>query len=92
MFFLTAGPWNTMSRSLGVSSRKGTSVRTPISLAMSFISDHISVCQGATAPSSMERDSSGTSVLSSTVRMTPVPSQRLHAPLLLKANSSAPGP
>ena len=91
MFFLTAGPWNTMSRSRSVSSRKGTLVRTPISRAMSFISDHIRVCHGATAPSSMERLSSGTRVLSSTVRMTPVPSQRLHAPWLLKASSSAPG-
>ena len=58
---------------------------------MSFISDHISVCHGATAPSSMVRDSSGTSVASSTVRTMPVPSQRLHAPWLLKASSSAPG-
>ena len=91
MFFLTAGPWKTMSRSFSVSSRKGTSVRTPISRAMSFISDHISVCQGATAPSSMVSDSSGTRVDSSTVRTMPVPSQRLQAPWLLKASSSAPG-
>ena len=91
MFFLTAGPWNTMSRSCAVRSRNGTSVRTPISRAMSFISDHIRVCQGATAPSSIVRDSSGTRVDSSTVRTMPVPSQVLQAPWLLKASSSAPG-
>ena len=39
----------------------------------------------------MVRLSSGTSVASSTVRTTPVPSQRLQAPWLLKASSSAPG-
>ena len=48
--------------------------------------------QGRTAPSSMERPSSGTSDASSTVRTTPVPPQVAHAPPLLKARSSAPGP
>ena len=91
MFFLTAGPWKTISRSSAVSSRKGTSVRTPISRAMSFISDHIRVCHGATAPWSMDRDSSGTKVDSSTVRTIPVPPQVGQAPWLLKASSSAPG-
>ena len=91
MFFFTAGPWKTMSRSRAVRSRKGTSVRTPISRAMSFMRDHIRVCQGATAPSSIDRLSSGTRVDSSTVRTIPVPSHRLQAPWLLKASSSAPG-
>ena len=50
------------------------------------------VFHGATAPSSMERDSSGTSEASSTVRTMPVPPQVGHAPALLKARSSAPGP
>ena len=49
-----------MSFSLSVSSRKGISVRTPMSRQTSVISDHISEFHGATAPSSMERDSSGT--------------------------------
>ncbi|MDD5890960.1 MAG: hypothetical protein PUC72_00285 [Bacteroidales bacterium] len=69
----------------------GTSVRTPISRAMSFISDHISEPQGATAPSSMVRFSSGTRVDSSTVRTMPVPPQQRQAPSLLKASCSAPG-
>ena len=66
-------------------------MRTPIARHTSAISDHISVFQGATAPSSMERDSSGTSVDSSTVRTVPVPPQTGHAPWLLNANSSAEG-
>ena len=65
----------TVSRSSGVSSRKGTLVRTPIFSAISFISDHIRVCQGSTAPSLMERLSSGTREDSSTTRTMPVPSQ-----------------
>ena len=56
----------------------------------SVISDHIRLFQGATAPWSMVRDSSGTRVLRSTVRTTPVPSQQGQAPPLLKASSSAP--
>ncbi len=80
-----------MSRSSAVSSRKGTSVRTPISRAMSFIRDHIRVCHGATAPRSMDNDSSGTRVDSSTVRTMPVPPQVGQAPWLLKASSSADG-
>ena len=79
-----------MSRSSGVSSRKGTLVRTPIFSAISFISDHIRVCQGSTAPSLMERLSSGTRVDSSTTRTMPLPSQSGQAPVLLKANCSAP--
>ena len=78
-----------MSFSLLVKSRKGTSVRTPISRQMSVISDHIRLFQGATAPSSMVRESSGTRVLSSTVITVPVPLQVRQAPWLLKANSSA---
>ena len=80
-----------MSRSRGVNSRKGTSVRTPIFCAISFISDHISVCHGRTAPSSIESDSSGTSVDSSTTRTMPVPSHCGQAPVLLKDSSSADG-
>lgn len=91
MFFFTAGPWNTMSRSFGVRSLNGTSVRTPIARATSFMIDHISVCHGSTAPSSIVRLSSGTRVDSSTVRTMPVPSQVGQAPRLLNARSSAPG-
>ena len=68
------------------------SVRTPIARQTSVISDHISEFHGATAPSSIERLSSGTSVLRSTVRTVPVPPQHLQAPCELKASSSAPGP
>ena len=80
-----------MSFSFSVSSRNGTSVRTPRSRAMSFIKDHISVCHGRTAPSSIVRVSSGTRVLSSTMRTMPVPSHLRHAPWLLNASSSADG-
>ncbi|MBR7006228.1 MAG: hypothetical protein IKH98_04910 [Candidatus Methanomethylophilaceae archaeon] len=62
-----------------------------MSLAMSFIRDHISVCHGATAPSSIVFDSSGTRESSSTSYAIPVPSQFLHAPVLLNARSSALG-
>ncbi len=44
-----------MSRSLSVSSRNGTSVRTPIVRHASVISDHIRLFHGATAPSSTVR-------------------------------------
>ena len=91
MWRFSAGPWYTISFSSGVRSRNGTSVRTPISRAMSFIRDHISEPQGATAPWSMVSESSGTSVDSSTVRMIPVPEQVRQAPSLLKASCSAPG-
>ena len=80
-----------MSFSSGVSSRKGTSVRTPMARHTSVISDHMRLFQGATAPSSMVRDSSGTRVERSTARTTPVPPQVRQAPWLLKASSSAPG-
>ena len=63
-----------------------------MSRAMSFIRDHIRLCHGATAPSSMVRDSSGTRLLSSTVRTIPVPPQVGRAPYELKAMVSAPGP
>ena len=46
---------------------------------------------GATAPPSMVRDSSGTSVAGSTVRTVPVPPQVRQAPWLLNASSSAEG-
>ena len=91
MCFFSAGPSKTISRSRGVSSRKGTSVRTPISRHTSVISDHIREFQGATAPWSMLRDSSGTRVERSTVRTVPVPPQVRQAPWLLNASSSAPG-
>ncbi len=52
----------------------------------------MSVPHGATAPSSIVFDSSGTSVDSSTTRMTPVPPHVGQAPLLLNARSSAPWP
>ena len=73
-----------MSFSFSVNSLKGTSVRTPISRHTSVIKDHIRVFQGATAPSSMVRDSSGTRVFKSTVRTVPVPLQVRQAPWLLK--------
>ena len=92
MCFFSAGPWNTMSRSSGVSWLNGTSVRTPISAATCFMRSHMSVLHGTTAPSSMVRLSSGTSDASSTVRTMPVPSHSGQAPSLLKASSSAPGP
>ena len=69
---------------LAVSSRKGTSVRTPIARHTSVISDHIRVLQGATAPSSMVSESSGTSVASSTVRTMPVPPHVRQAPCAVK--------
>ena len=80
-----------MSFSRAVKSRNGTSVRTPIARQTSVISDHISEFHGATAPSSIVSDSSGTSVSRSTVRTFPVPPQRRQAPRLLKDNSSADG-
>ena len=92
MCFFSIGPWNTISRSSGVSSRNGTSVRTPIALHTCFIRSHMSVPHGSTAPSSMEIDSSGTSAASSTVRTMPVPPHVWQAPPLLNAGSSAPGP
>ena len=55
-------------------------MRTPIARHTSVISDHISEFHGATAPSSMVRLSSGTSVLLSTVRTMPVPPQAGQAP------------
>ena len=66
-------------------------MRTPIARQTSVISDHISEFHGATAPSSMVRLSSGTSVARSTVRTTPVPPQVRQAPWLLNASSSADG-
>ena len=80
-----------MSFSCSVRSRKGTSVRTPIARQISVIKDHIRLFHGATAPSSMVRESSGTSVSRSTVRTTPVPPQVWHAPCELNASSSADG-
>ena len=80
-----------MSFSLSVSSRNGTFVRTPISRQISVISDHIRLFHGATAPSSMVRESSGTRVAGSTVQMLPVPPHLGHAPCELNANSSADG-
>ena len=88
----SAGPWKTMSRSSGVSSQNGTLVRTPMAPQTCFMRSHMRLPQGSTAPSSMEMDSSGTSEASFTVRTTPVPSQVGHAPPLLNARSSAPGP
>ena len=81
-----------MSRSSGVSFEKGMSVRTPISLHTCFMRSHMRLPQGATAPSSMVRDSSGTSFDSSTTRVTPVPPQLGQAPSELKASCSAPKP
>ena len=63
-----------------------------MSRAMSFMSDQMSDCQGATAPWSIVSESSGTSVDSSTARTTPVPSHVRQAPAELNARSSAPGP
>ncbi len=59
MCFFSAGPWKTMSRSSGVSSQNGTSVRTPIAPHTCFMRSHMSVPHGSTAPSSMVMDSSG---------------------------------
>ncbi len=50
------------------------------------------MCHGATAPWSIVRVGSGTSVESSTSRTMPVPWQRGQAPSELKASDSAPGP
>ena len=80
-----------MSFSLSVSLQNGTSVRTPISRQISVISDHIRLFHGATAPSSMLSDSSGTSVARSTVRTMPVPLHVEQAPCELNASSSADG-
>ena len=91
MCFFSAGPWNTMSFSFSVSSRNGTSVRTPISRQMSVISDHIRLFHGATAPSSMVRDSSGTSDAMFTACTVPVPPHLWQAPCELNASSSADG-
>ncbi len=91
MCFFTAGPWKTISFSSAVRSRNGTSVRTPISRQTSVISDHIRLFQGATAPPSMVRESSGTRVDSSTVRTLPVPPHLWQAPRELNARSSAEG-
>ena len=66
-------------------------MRTPIARHTSVISDHMSWFHGATAPPSMVRDSSGTSVAGSTVRTVPVPPQARQAPWLLNASSSAEG-
>ena len=68
------------------------SVRTPMARHTSVISDHMRLFQGATAPSSIVRLSSGIRVLLSTVLTVPVPPQHLQAPWELKASSSAPGP
>ena len=67
------------------------SILTPILAHTSFIIDHMRVCHGATAPSSMVMFSSWISVDSSTTLSIPVPSHLLQAPWLLKASSSAPG-
>ena len=91
MCFFSAGPWKTMSFSFLVRSRNGTSVRTPIWRQMSVISDHIRLFHGATAPPSMVRESSGTSVSKSTVRTMPVPLHFWQAPCELNASSSADG-
>ena len=80
-----------MSFSLSLSSRRGTSVRTPISRQTSTISDHMREFHGATAPCSRVSDWSGTSESRFTVRTMPVPPQVRQAPWLLKASSSAPG-
>ena len=92
MWRFSAGPWKTISRSSGVSSQNGTSVRTPISRQMSFMRSHMRLPHTTTAPSSMVLLSSGTSVDSSTVRTKPVPWQVGQAPSELKASDSAPGP
>ena len=81
-----------MSRSSGVSSQNGTSVRTPMAPQTCFMRSHMRLPQGRTAPSSMEMDSSGTSEASLTTRTMPVPPQVGQAPALLNARSSAPGP
>ena len=81
-----------MSRSSGVSSQNGTSVRTPMAPQTCFMRSHMRLPHGSTAPSSIEIDSSGTSAASFTRRTTPVPPQAGQAPVLLKARSSAPGP
>ena len=91
MCFFTAGPWYTMSFSSSVRSRNGTSVRTPISRQTSVISDHMRLFHGATAPWSIVRESSGTSVDRSTLRTHPVPPHFWQAPWELNASSSADG-
>ncbi len=92
MWRFSAGPSKTMRRSSGVSSLKGTSVRTPISRTTSVMSDHMNWFHGATAPCSMVRLSSGTSTSRLTSRTVPVPEQAGHAPSPLNASCSALGP
>ena len=92
MWRFSGGPLKTMPRSRGVSWLKGTFVRTPMAPQTCFMRSHIRLPQGLTAPSSMERVSSGTSAARFTVREMPVPPQVGQAPPLLKARSSAPGP
>ena len=75
MCFLTAGPWNTMSRSSGVKL-----VKRHIG-AHAHLANHLlhqiphERTQGSTAPSLIVFDSSGTRLASSTSRITPVPPQ-----------------
>ena len=92
MWRFSAGPSKTMARSSGVSSQKGTLVRTPMAPQTCFMRSHMSEPHTTTAPSSMDLLSSGTSAARLTVRATPVPPQVGQAPPLLKASSSAPGP
>lgn len=72
-------------------SLNGMSVRTPISRQTSVINDHIRLFHGATAPSSILIESSGTSESRSTVRTLPVPPHFGQAPCELKASCSALG-
>ena len=66
-------------------------MRTPMALQTSVISDHMSVPQGLTAPSSILSDSSGTRLARLTVTAIPVPPHVGQAPELLKEKSSALG-
>ena len=91
MCFFSSGPARTICFSSSVSSRQGTSVRTPNSRAICGCTLNPNICHGTTVPSSMLRPGSRISVASSTSRTVPVPSQVRHAPAELNARSSAPG-
>ena len=66
-------------------------MRTPIARHTSVISDHMREFHGATAPSSIVSESSGTSESIFTLRTTPVPEHSGQAPVELNEKSSAFG-
>ena len=87
----SAGPCSTISRSASLSSVYGTSMRTPRSATTCGMNEKPNIDQGATAPSAIVFDGSGTSAAPSIARTTPVPEHVGQAPSELKASASAPG-